>query len=140
MIEWLTDFWETLTWTRIALFALALIISVAVSYAAVILVMVKIPADYFSSTYNFNHRNDRHFLLRWGATIFKNLVGVLLIITGIIMIFGPGPGVLTILLGIIMLDIPGKRPLEANLIKRPAVLTAINNLRSRYKKPPLILD
>lgn len=140
MVEFLTDFWESLTWTRIVLFALALIVSIVISYAAVILVMVKIPADYFSENYNLNHRNDRHFLLRWGATIFKNLVGVVLVIAGIIMIFGPGPGVLTILLGIIMLDIPGKRPIEARLIKRPTVLTAINNLRLRYNKPPLVVD
>jgi hypothetical protein len=65
---------------------------------------------------------------------------VVLIIVGVVMILGPGPGVLTILLGLIMLDIPGKRPLEASLIKRPAVLTPINNLRARYQKPPLILD
>ncbi|MGI9035709.1 MAG: PGPGW domain-containing protein, partial [Pyrinomonadaceae bacterium] len=139
-MELLADFWETLTWTRIALSALALIISVAISYAAIILVMVKIPADYFSPSYNFNHRSERHFLLRWTATILKNLIGALLIVAGVIMIFGPGPGVLTILLGVILLDIPGKRPLEASLIKRPLVLTAINNLRLRYNKPPLILD
>lgn len=140
MVELLTDFWESLTWTRIALFALALIVSIVISYAAVILVMVKIPADYFSVNYNFNHRHDRHFLLRWGATIFKNFVGVVLVLAGVIMLFGPGPGLLTILLGIIMLDIPGKRPLEASLIKRPTVLTAINRLRLRYNKPPLVVD
>jgi hypothetical protein len=56
------------------------------------------------------------------------------------MIFGPGPGVLTILLGLIMLDIPGKRPLEVKIIQRPAVLSAINNLRARYKKAPLVMD
>jgi hypothetical protein len=139
-MEWISQFWESLTWSRIFLGTLALIVSVAISYGAIILVMVKIPADYFSSTYAINHQNDQHFLLRWGATIFKNLVGVVLIVVGVVMIVGPGPGVLTILLGLIMLDIPGKRPLEASLIKRPAVLTPINNLRARYQKPPLILD
>jgi hypothetical protein len=39
-----------------------------------------------------------------------------------------------------MLDIPGKRPLEARIIKRPTVLSAINNLRARYGKPPLEMD
>lgn len=139
-MEWISQFWESLTWSKIVLGTLALIVSAAISYGAIILVMVKIPADYFSSSYAINHRNDRHFLLRWGATIFKNLVGVILIVVGVLMIVGPGPGVLTILLGLIMLDIPGKRPLEASLIKRPAVLTPINNLRARYQKPPLILD
>ena len=139
-MEWLSQFWESLTWGRILWGLAAMVISLVISYGAIILVMVNIPADYFSPSYAFNHRNDQHFLVRWGATIFKNLIGVLLIVVGIIMIIGPGPGVLTILLGLIMIDIPGKRPLEANLIKRPAVLTAINNLRSRYQKPPLILD
>lgn len=139
-MEWLSQIWESLTWSKVLLGALGVAVSVVVSYAAIVLVMVKIPADYFSSSYNFNHRADSHFLLRWGAVIFKNLVGVFLVIAGIVMLFVPGPGVLTILLGLIMMDIPGKRPLEARLIKSPSVLTAINNLRSRYNKPPLIVD
>lgn len=139
-MEWITNFWETLTWTRIIWGVVAILISTALGYGAVVLVMVKLPYDYFSSHYNFDHRNDRHFFVRWGALIFKNLMGVLLIIAGLIMILGPGPGVLTILLGLIMLDIPGKRPLEAKLIARPPVLAAINNLRSKYNKPPLLVD
>lgn len=139
-MDWLAQFWETLTWSRIIWAAAALIASALVSYSAIILVMVKIPADYFSSTYALNHRNDKHFLLRWGATIFKNAVGVFLVVAGAVMMLGPGPGVLTMLLGLIMMDIPGKRPLEARIIKRPAILSTINNLRARYKKPPLVID
>lgn len=139
-MEWITHYWETLTWTKIIWGAVAILISTALGYGAVILVMVKIPYDYFSSSYNQDHRNERHFFVRWGATIFKNIIGALLIVAGLIMILGPGPGVLTILLGLIMLDIPGKRPLEAKLIARPPVLAAINNLRSKYNKPPLLVD
>jgi hypothetical protein len=102
--------------------------------------MIKIPADYFSSSYAKEIRSDRHFSVRWTALIAKNLIGFLLIIAGIIMLFTPGPGVPTILLGLIMMDIPGKRPLEARLIRRPMVLSAVNDLRARYKKPPLVMD
>jgi len=63
------------------------------------------------------------------------LLGIVLSMPGV-----PGQGILTILLGIIMLDIPGKRPLEAKIIQRPAVLSAANKLRLRWDKPPLILD
>jgi hypothetical protein len=52
----------------------------------------------------------------------------------------PGPGILTILLGLVMMDIPGKRPLETRLVSRPSVLQAINRLRARFDKPPLVLD
>lgn len=138
--EWLAQFWESLTWGRIALGAVFIILSAAVSYAAVILVMVKLPADYFSPHYTSNLLKDKPFLIRWSAVIFKNFIGLLLVIAGIAMTVGPGPGLLTILLGVIMMDIPGKRPLEAGIIKRPAVLSAVNSLRAKYKRPPLIMD
>ena len=81
-------------------------------------------------------------MVRWGAVIAKNLLGVFLVLLGILLSLPgvPGQGILTILLGLIMLDIPGKRPLEARIIKRPTVRDAINKLRTRYNKPPLILD
>jgi hypothetical protein len=52
----------------------------------------------------------------------------------------PGQGVLTILLGIMLLDFPGKRALETRIISRPRVQTAVNALRARFDKPPLMLD
>lgn len=140
MIEWLTDFWQSLTWSRILWGLVASAAAVVVSYAMMIYGLVKIPADYFSSSYVKEKNSDQHFSLRWAGMIGKNVAGFILIIAGIIMIFTPGPGVPTILLGLILMDIPGKRPLEARLIKQPAVLSAINSLRLRYDKPPLILD
>ncbi len=138
--EWLTRFWESLTWGRIAWGLLITLVSVIISYGAIVIGMIKIPADYFSSSYVKKLNADQHFSVRWSALIIKNLIGFLLIIAGIFMIFTPGPGVPTILLGLIMMDIPGKRPLEARLIKRPMVLSAVNDLRARYNKPPLIMD
>lgn len=138
-MDWALQIWESLTWTKIAFGLIAIVVSALISYGAVILVMVKIPADYFSESYALN-QDDRHFLFRWSLKVLKNLVGVALVIVGIVMLIGPGPGLLTILLGLVMIDIPGKRPLEISLIKRPAVLTVINNLRARYQKPPLILE
>lgn len=139
-MEWLSQFWESLTWSKIIIGMLLLILQVVISYAAIIFVMIKLPADYFSSTYAKNHINDSRFLVRWGGVILKNLIGFVLVIVGIIMVVTPGPGGLTILLGLVMMDIPGKRPLEVKLIQKPAVLAAINKLRVRYDKPPLIID
>ena len=140
MIEWLQQFWESLTWGKIFWGVIISVVSVIISYAGIVVGMVKIPADYFSSSYIKNDHSNRHFSIRWGALIIKNIIGLILVIAGIIMIFTPGPGVPTILLGLIMMDIPGKRPLEAKLIQRPMVLSAVNDLRARYKKPPLIMD
>ena len=142
MMEWLSKFWESLTWDKIALGAGLFFFSLIISFLAISIVMVKIPANYFSSHYERDFLPDSPFLVRWGVMILKNILGLILIIIGIILSFPgvPGQGLLTILLGLIMLDIPGKRPIEARIIQRPAILSAINNLRSRYNKPPLILD
>ena len=104
--------------------------------------MVKIPATYFSTHYTADFMPGKPWIVRWSAVILKNLLGVFLILLGIVLSLPgvPGQGILTILLGLIMLDIPGKRPLEARIIKRPTVSAAINDLRARFNKPPLILD
>jgi hypothetical protein len=52
----------------------------------------------------------------------------------------PGQGVLTILLGIMLADFPGKQKLERKLVSIPSVLSAVNRLRKRFKKPPLVID
>ncbi len=138
--QWLAQFWESLTWYKIAWGLLFTVITIIASYGLIVIGMIKIPADYFSSTYVREINSDKHFSIRWAAFLVKNTIGFLLLIAGIIMIFTPGPGVPTILLGLIMMDIPGKRPLEAKLINRPMVLSAVNDLRAKYNKPPLIMD
>ena len=97
------------------------------------IVMVKIPDKLFQLALRAGFYAEQPFLVRWGAVIVKNLLGLFLSLLGIIMSLPgvPGQGLLTILLGLIMLDIPGKRPLEARIIKRPTILAAINNLRAR---------
>lgn len=138
--DWIQQFWESLTWGRIALGLSFTVITIIASYGLIVIGMIKIPADYFSSKYVTEINQDRHFSLRWATFLTKNLIGFLMIIAGVIMIFTPGPGVPTILLGLILMDIPGKRPLEAKLIQRPMVLSAVNDLRAKYNKPPLIMD
>lgn len=138
--QWIVEFWNALTWYKILWGLLFTIITIIASYGLIVVGMVKIPADYFSSTYVRDIGSDKHFSHRWAIFIIKNSIGFLLIIAGLVMIFTPGPGVPTILLGLIMMDIPGKRPLEAKLIQRPMVLSAVNDLRAKYKKPPLVMD
>ena len=139
---WLTDFWNSLTWTKVLVFLGFFLTSLLLSFLAIGIVLVKIPANYFSSHYKQDFLPDSHWSVRWGAVIVKNILGLFLILLGIVLSLPgvPGQGVLTILLGLIMIDIPGKRPIEARIIKRPTVLAAANNLRERYGKPPLELD
>jgi hypothetical protein len=140
--NWLWEYWAALTWQTLllgaGLFAASFIVSTAlVSYA-----LVKLPATYFHSSHQRDFFEGQNRAIRWSGVIFKNLIGVILIVVGVILSLPgvPGPGLVTILLGLVMLDIPGKRPMETRLIKRPAVLQSINKLRARFDKPPLVLD
>jgi hypothetical protein len=142
MIEWVQGIWESLTWTTILAGIGLFLLSLAFSFFIIGVVLVKLPANYFSPHYTEDFLPNKPWILRWSAVIAKNLLGVFLILLGIVLSLPgvPGQGLLTILLGLIMLDIPGKRPLEARIIQRPAVLAAVNNFRGRFGKPPLIMD
>lgn len=141
-MEWLYGIWESLTLWQILFGVGMFLFSLLFSFVSIGIVMVKIPANYFSSHYVQDFLPDKPWLVRWSAVILKNVFGLFLILLGIVLSLPgvPGQGILTILLGLIMMDIPYKRPLEARIIKRPTVLAAVNKLRARYKKPPLIMD
>ena len=137
MFEWFGSVIESLTLTNVLTGVGIFLLSLTLSFLAIGIVMVKIPANYFSSHYQADFMPGSPWLVRWGAVIAKNILGVFLILLGIVLSLPgvPGQGFLTILL-----DIPGKRPLEAKIISRPSVLGAINRFRARWGKPPLILD
>jgi len=44
------------------------------------------------------------------------------------------------IIGITILDFPGKRRLELRLLRKPRVLHALNRLRTRFRRQPLVLD
>ena len=142
MIEWISNQWTALSWSNIGLGVGLFLISLTVSFAAIAVVMVKIPENYFSTHYKRDFLPGSPWIVRWGAVIAKNILGLFLICLGSVLSLPgvPGQGILTILLGLIMIDIPGKRPLEAKIIERTAVRNAIDKLRAKYGKPPLVLD
>ena len=144
MIDWLTRTiheWG-LTWWQV-LFGVGLsVVTFVVSIAVVTVVLVKLPANYFHSSHDREFLVHQHPVLRAVGIFAKNLLGLLLVGGGVIMSLPgvPGPGVLTILLGIMLLDFPGKRALETRIVSRPRVNGAVNSLRARFGKPPLLLD
>lgn len=139
-MDWVTDIWGTLTLGRVLIGLAFFFGSIILNIVVIAAVFINIPAHYFSSHYQDDFLPNARWITRWGAVIGKNLAGVAMIIIGIVQLVGPGQGVLSILTGLILMDIPGKRPLEARIIKRPAVLAAVNKFRARYRRPPLEMD
>ncbi len=141
-MDWLTGIIQSwnITWTKILWVAGLFVVTFAASLIAVGFILVKLPARYFCRDCPREMWIDQHPVLRWTAIIGKNLAGIVLLVFGVIQLVTPGQGILTILIAIMLLDFPGKRRFERWLVSRPKVLRAINWLRRRYHKPPLVLE
>jgi hypothetical protein len=144
MVEWLTRTihgWG-LNWWEVLFGALFSVVTFVASIAVVTFVLVRLPTNYFHSSHAREFLVERHPVLRMLGIFAKNLLGLVLVFFGVIMSLPgvPGQGVLTILLGIMLLDFPGKRSLEARIVSQPRVFRAINALRARFGKAPLMLD
>lgn len=105
------------------------------SVAGAWIVVVRLPEDYFLDTQNkrLPSRSRPHALL----VGIKNIGGLLVLLSGVAMLFLPGQGLLTILVGLLLMDFPGKYRLERVLASRQTVRAAMNWMRARRGAPPL---
>jgi hypothetical protein len=121
----------------VAIFLTSLVLSTGIAVAF----LVQLPADYFTRSRE-SRRRQTFGAIQWLRLFGKNLLALVVIAVGIVLSLPgiPGQGVLTILLGIMLADFPGKQKLERKLVSIPSVLSAVNRLRKRFKKPPLVID
>lgn len=132
-MEWLSEN-QTLVWWLVALS----VAGFAATLALVPLVLLRMPADYFTrrqpppGSWRLSHPAARAAL-----SVVKNLVGLAFVVIGVLMLFWFGPGSVAILLGLSLMDIPGKRSLQERIIRQRAVRRTINNLRTKVGRPPL---
>jgi hypothetical protein len=101
--------------------------------------IARMPSDYFVSREVRRHWRGTHPVLRYGWLALKNVVGAILVLAGIAMLVLPGQGVVTILIGLTLLDFPGKRGLELKIVRRRRVQRAMNWIRKKAGRPPLVL-
>lgn len=127
---------------RLGLAALVLVASTAASTAIVVAFLVRIPPGHFLGGQDGTARRFRSPAARAAYLVGKNLLGLALLGAGALMALPgiPGQGLLTMLVGLFLLDVPGKRRLELAIVRRRAVLAAVNRIRSRFGQPPLLVD
>ena len=111
-----------------------------ISVFMMVLIISFLPEDYFKSE-NRNLvssvQNSRYPLLKLLVLITKNFFGILLLLSGILMLVLPGQGILTIITGLVFMDYPGKYKFERKLLRQKGVINSINWIRSRLSKPSL---
>lgn len=128
MIEWASDN----AWWLFAAGVVGLLCGLGIMVA----LALTMSADHFTSRPRRSYGNPVcHTLVR----VVRNVLGALLLLSGIILAMPmvPGPGVLLIILGLSLTDIPGKHALGRRILRNPKVLKPLNALRSRCGRPPL---
>lgn len=127
------------SWQYIPAAILLFVASVIASFVIVIIIVVRLPADYFLPSATRRLGMDRHPVVRFVLHTVKNLLGLLLILLGIVQSVPgiPGQGILTIVIGIVLLDFPGKQRWERSLVGWPPIRRVINRIRQRFGQLPL---
>jgi hypothetical protein len=146
MFDWLLDWlpaWPDWLPDKEAFIAWSVVGSIVMFFGSLIVLpwlIVRMPADYF--LYRRPPPDSwagRHALIRWTVLVLKNLIGAVLLLAGIVMLVVPGQGLLAIIVGISLLNIPGKRRLELRMVQNRHLMKAINWVRAKHKRPPLIV-
>ena len=136
-------YWQTLSgwfvehWMLLAIFSG---VSFIASIVGCTILLASLPSDYFQT--KERTRRIKNPVFRICLSSVKNIFGGVLVVVGVLLSVPgiPGQGILTILTGLIISDFPGKRRLESRLIRLPAILSAANQIRARFRRPPLVLD
>lgn len=73
-------------------------------------------------------------------SIAKVMIGIVLIVSGIVMLVLPGQGIITLLIGLSLVPFPGKNKIEKNLLSRKSVQHSLNWIRVKANKPLFIFE
>ena len=106
------------------------------SLALIPWVIGKLPQDCFLQLQHKNKSNSQFSIGVVSLIIFRNIIGLILLLAGVIMLFLPGQGLLTILLGALLISFPGKQKLVRTLIGQPKIQRSMDWLRKKRSKPP----
>ena len=119
-----------------------IVISIITFIATLLLVpaiIIRLPANYFSSTKR-QQLDNRHPAIKTLTLIIQNILGAILLLAGFIMLFTPGQGLITILAGMLIMNYPGKFKLERWIIIRFNLLKPINWYRKKHHIEPLFIS
>ena len=104
------------------------------------LFIIAIPSNYFINKKRVSALKNRSILLWIIYIVFKNIIGYVFIIMGLVALVLPGQGILMILIGLMMSDYPKKFDLEKKIITIKTVRKGINWIRIKSNVDKIKLD
>lgn len=136
MIEWIQAN-EALVWSL----SIASVVTFLATLVLGPLMVVWAPHDYFThQRRRATVLTTRHPLVRMLVLVVRNTLGLVLLVAGVLMLVLPGQGLLTIVAAIIVADFPGKYRLERWIVSHRSIRNAIDWLRRRAGRRPLVVD
>ncbi len=133
--RWAGEHPNALAWA----FGVSLVLFVG-SFVLIPVLIARMRRDYFVAPDPDEHTwLGRHRVARATARVVKNVLGAALLLAGIAMMVLPGQGIITVLVALSLLEFPGKRALELRLIRQRHISSAINWIRARAGRKPLIV-
>lgn len=135
--EWL-DLFETFYQSYAGWIVASSILTIILSMALIPFLIARIPEDYFSRPEHPIRHWKEFTVLHLTLLVFRNMLGLVFLFAGFLMLFLPGQGILTLVAGLALMVFPGKRKLEIWLIKKKGVFNALNWVREKFNKAPLI--
>jgi len=101
-------------------------------------IIIKLPENYLVSPKDHSLRKYvRGTALDLPYRIAKNLLGWMLILTGLAMLVLPGQGLLAIVVGLSLIKFPGKQKAIRTIVHQENVLKSANWIRAKAGKAPL---
>ena len=99
----------------------------------------QIPEDYFIHEKRQADNWDKYSSdTRVIIIIVKNVIGIVMLISGLLLLILPGQGLLTMIIGLLLIDYPRKFQLEQKIISIPSVFRSLNWFRAKARKPNLL--
>lgn len=114
------------------------LVTFALSVICLPLLVASLPQNIFIETIQQSKVKVQPRPLRILLIVLRNIVGLVLLVSGIAMLFLPGQGLLTIVLAMLLLTFPGKSKLLVLLIHQEKVQRSLDWLRRRQRKPPFL--
>lgn len=98
-------------------------------------VLAKLPANYFSKPPSVKPLSVGRLVM----SVIKTILGIIIVLTGMVLMVTPGPGLVCLVLGLVLCEFPGKHSLLRRVIRQPSVFSTLNWLRKKASKPPFLL-
>lgn len=126
------DFRVIVTWL-----ALLSLFTFILSLISMPYIIRRIPSDYFLKLSTEQPKVKGYNIKSILYRLFRNIFGILLLLSGLAMLFLPGQGLITILVSLILMDFPRKKRFITFLTGKKSIQNSINWMRKKVKKKPI---